>query len=362
MRFLDNNITYLYPELMQLGNDPEAPLCQLPKHMCLFASAREGLSYIAKTLETPTKRLLAPSYTCETVLLPFTMEGYTCAFYGMDKNLRINEEHFLGLLEHFRPDVIVVHPLYGMDLTQGEQAVLKKAKAQGCFIVEDLTQCIFSEKRYDFVDAYVGSLRKWLNIPDGGYYESKTLPPPENWQELPERTEFVKLQTANLYLRGLWEQNGDPNLRKIFGHINEIAVRENRNSWECYRISDFSRRLLTNMDVKANNQRRIANARYLYEKLKSSKNVEMVYSNVSDISTGPLWFPLYVKGDRDAFRKLKRFIKNGVYIAVLWPVETPAVVVDDTVRDIYDHIMALPCGQMYDECDMQHIVDVIEKD
>ena len=253
MKFLDNNISYLYPELMQLGNDPDAPLCQVPEDVCLFATAREGLSYIANSLERPTKRLLAPAYTCETVTLPFVKEGYSCAYYGMDTNLRINEEHFLGLLEYYRPDVIVVHPLYGMDLSENEQALLKKAKEQGCFIVEDLTHSLFSQKRYDFVDAYVGSLRKWFNVPDGGFYESKVLLPPSHWQELPEKKEFLELMISNLYLRGVWERGGDPNLRKIFSQLDKIAVQENRRNWDLYRISDFSRRLLCKIDIKDNN-------------------------------------------------------------------------------------------------------------
>ena len=358
MRLIDNNIMFLSPELMARGKDETAPQCQLPENVALFATARNGLSYIARSLKETARRVLIPAYTCATVWLPFTQEGYLCGFYAVDKNLRINEENFLGLLEHFRPDVVVVHPYYGMDLTEKEQALLRKAKEQGCFVVEDLTHSLFSPYRYDFVDAYVGSMRKYFDAPDGGFYESKVLPAP-NMEELEEKKDFVKLMTDQLYLRDQWLKTGDKQLRLIAGHLDGLATKANRADWTPCRISDFSRRVLVGQDPKANSERRKANARYLYEKLKNSDKVDMVYSDISDISSGPLWFPLYAKRERKQWCK-EVFSPNGVAAIRLWPVEDPATVINDDVRYIYDNILVFPCGQMYDEEDMQYLVDLIE--
>lgn len=357
MRLIDNNILFLSPEAMAKGKDKEAPLCQLPENVSLFATARNSLSYIARSLKDKAHRVMIPAYTCMTVALPFTEEGYLCAYYAIDRNLRINEESFLGMLEHFKPDVVVMHPYYGMDLTEKEQALLRKAKEQGCFVVEDLTHSLFSSRRYDFVDAYVGSLRKWFNAPDGGFYESTVLPAP-NMEELEEKTDFVKYMTDQLYLRDLWVKTGDPQLRLIAAHLDQIAVKVNREDWTPCRASDFTRRLLVGEDPKENNERRKANALYLYEKLKNSDKVDMVYTDVSDISTGPLWFPVYVKQERKEVQKSIRH--TGITSVVLWGVEDPATLLNDELRYIYSHILVFPCGQMYDEEDMQYIVDIIE--
>ena len=93
-----------------------------------------------------------------------------------------------------------------------------------------------------------------------------------------------------------------------------------------------------------------------------SGNVYMVYSSEDDISTSPWWFPLYAKGDRKEFRKKKQLLVNGILAPSLWPVETPAVLVEEIVQYIYDHMIAFPWTHIYDEADMQHIVDVIERD
>ena len=360
MRLINTNLMFLDAAALKRGKDETLPLAQAPENVWLLSCARDGLSHIAKTLPVETKRVMIPAYTCDTVALPFTEEGWTCNYFAVDEHMRIDAEHFRGLLKYFKPDVVVMHPFYGMDLNESEQALLKEAHDQGCFVVEDLTHSLFSSYRYDFVDAYVGSVRKWINIPDGGFYESTVLPGPD-METLEEREDSVKYAKDQLYLRDLWRKTGDENLRLIAGRLDKLLTASNRNGWGPYRMSDFSRRLLVGEDPAANNAQRLANARYLYEKLKDSKRVKMPYTCVEDISTGPLWFPVYVTDqDRKALQK-EVFKPNGVTAIGLWPLHIPATAVNDTVQYIYDHILVFPCGQMYNEEDMQYIVDLIER-
>ena len=42
-----------------------------------------------------------------------------------------------------------------------------------------------------------------------------------------------------------------------------------------------------------------------------------------------------------------------------WPVEDERVLIDEDVKYIYDHLLAIPCDQRYDEKDMQRAIDII---
>ena len=255
MRLIDTNLMFLDAAALARGKDESLPLAQAPENVWLLSCARDGLSHIAKTLPTETKRVMIPAYTCDTVALPFIAEEWTCGYFAVDKHMRIDPDHFRGMLRYFKPDVVVMHPYYGMDLNESEQALLKEAHDQGCFVVEDLTHSLFSSRRYDFVDAYVGSVRKWINVADGGFYESTVHPGP-NMEELEEREDAVKYAKDQLYLRDQWLKTGDNNLRLIAGRLDRLLVAANRNGWGPYRMSDFSRRLLVGEDPSSRTARR----------------------------------------------------------------------------------------------------------
>lgn len=359
MRFISNNIMPLYQEKAALGSS-DAPLYTPPAGTQLFSLARESLGVVAKEYAAQAKRVVVPAFTCATVIRPFTQRGWSPAYYDIDENLRINSESFLEVLKNFRPDVVVVHPYCGQDLNGRELDLLKKAKEKGCFVVEDLTQSLFSARRYDFVDVYVGSVRKWFGIPDGSFYTSDKLQAP-SMEELEENTDFVTRKKDAMYIRGMYFQNNDLRLKEISERLDgAVGIGGQKGvQAEFHRISDYSRRILAQEDFAGNNCRRMANARYLYERLKDSRHCKVVYKDISDITTGPLWFPFYLK-DPVGFRET-RLKPKGIEATRMWvPVADPAMVISETVRRQYYETLFLPCGQMFDEADMQRMVDAIE--
>ena len=46
---------------------------------------------------------------------------------------------------------------------------------------------------------------------------------------------------------------------------------------------------------------------------------------------------------------------------MIWPVEKDRVLINDEVKFIYEHVLAIPCDQRYDEDDMQRVVEIINK-
>ena len=121
-------------------------------------------------------------------------------------------------------------------------------------------------------------------------------------------------------------------------------------------MSSFSSKLLRKANLKNNQIRRFANYKYLLDNIKEKENCKMFCNNIEAITTAPLYFMLYVENRSDLQRKLA---EHHIYAPVLWPVVYDEVLVNDTVKCLYDHLLAIPIDQRYDENDMQKVVDLI---
>ena len=123
------------------------PFCLSPryKEQILYSLCREALYVIAENYMNCNKRVLLPSYTCQTVIDPFIQLGWDISFYPIEKDLKINKKSLLDISYNIKPDIIVAHPFYGMDLDEEEQETINTIKDKGSIIIIDNTQCIFSE-------------------------------------------------------------------------------------------------------------------------------------------------------------------------------------------------------------------------
>ena len=67
---------------------------------------------------------------------------------------------------------------------------------------------------------------------------------------------------------------------------------------------------------------------------------------------------IYVQ-DRKALQS--ELIKDAIYAPIIWPVEDEAVLINDEVKYMYEHLLAIPCDQRYDVVDMQRIIEIIRR-
>ena len=77
---------------------------------------------------------------------------------------------------------------------------------------------------------------------------------------------------------------------------------------------------------------------------------------MEEITCAPLFFPIYVK-ERTEFQK--RLAENEIYAPVLWPVHTKELLINGTIKQIYDEILMLPIDQRYGREDMKRMLEVI---
>lgn len=327
----------------------------LPEDRVYYSLCREALYDIAIALGKSGGKVLIPAYTCQTVITPFEEAGWDCGFYPIKKDLRIDLHGLVDAVAQYRPDLLVAHPYYGMDFNDEEIDVLNRIKGQGVIVVLDLTQCIFSSKSYPFASFIVGSYRKWMPIPDGGYLlnlsDSVRITQPEI-----ENVEFTDREIAAMYLRGQYFENGEQRMKAISIRLNKAADRLAEHNISPCRMSQVAYNLFTKEDFGKNQRVRYDNYTLLFQNIRESEKISKVCHKPSEVTTAPLYFTLYVE-ERSALQRL--LTQDSIYAPVIWPVENEKVLINEEVRYIYDHILAIPCDQRYDKSDMLRAVEII---
>lgn len=320
-----------------------------------YSLCREALLDIACALNATSKKVLIPAYTCQTVITPFEEAGWQCEYYSIHKGLRIDTDHLLTTVEKYHPSLVVVHPYFGMDLNDEEIGTLNKIEKLGITIVLDMTQCLFSKKQYPSTSFVVASYRKWMPIPDGGYLKSianvaKIVQPEE------ENDDFTERELAAMYLRDQYFENGEQRTKAISIKLSKAADHIVESNIAPHKMSQVAYNLMQNEKLELNQQRRFENYTFLYKNILESDKITKVCKDMSAVTTAPLYFTIYVK-DRSALQRL--LVSDAIYAPVIWPVEDERVLINDEIKYIYDHVLAIPCDQRYDVKDMQRAVEII---
>lgn len=331
-----------------------APLSTKNGNRVNFSLCREAIYAVAKKYDYTKKKVLIPAYTCQTVIDPFIQQGWECYFYNININLRIDLEDLLYKCESFNPTILVVHPYYGVELNKAELEVLKSIKQKGVVLLEDITQCIHTKTRPDVFDYFTGSYRKWYKVPDGGFLESDYL----DYISIPdeENTSFVSKQMDAMYLRGKYFDTKDELIKSISIRLNKDAVSEIGRLIQCHKMSDFSMAVMNTEDENKSIEQRFKNYQYLYDNLWQSEQIKFVCNDINEVTTAPLYFPIYVI-DRASLQK--KLASQHIYAPVLWPVHNDDVLINENIKKIYSTILMIPIDQRYDHKDMIRIVNVI---
>ena len=320
-----------------------------------YSLCREAFYDICKRHGSHNNRVLIPAYTCQTVITPFEEAGWTCFFYNVNRDLHIDIEYFNDLAEQVKPEIVVVHPYYGMALNEQELDALRRMDERGAVVVMDLTQGIFADLKYDFVTYYIGSYRKWFPIPDGAFLRvNKTdgLIP----VSLNENTEFVTMQTDAMFLRNQYFNSGVKHLKTISIRLNKRANSSVSHNIKPHRMSSFSLELMQRCDWQEVMSKRQDNYVYLFNHLNQCDELRFVCPDLSALITNPLYFAVF-SSNRDLLQKV--LADNDIYAPVLWPVENQDLLISEDVKYIYNHILTIPCDQRYGEEEMIRIVNVI---
>ena len=84
----------------------------------------------------------------------------------------------------------------------------------------------------------------------------------------------------------------------------------------------------------------------------------MACENIGEVTTAPLYFVIYVQ-DRNELQT--SLAAEHIYAPVIWPVPNEEVLINETVKSIYETVLAIPVDQRYNEADMKKIIEIINK-
>lgn len=346
----------------EIGSEYEAILVQEEKKLdniffylkdynsIYYDSGRSSLIEIIGYLQP--KKVLLPSYICESVLDCFKKYNCEVEYYFYKNNLNIDWDDLFGKITK-SIDLVFIYFFNGFIDCDFNLKKLKKLQEKIQFkILEDTTHSIFTNKNI-IGDYCICSLRKWFPIPDGGVLYFKE--PNKNLKINKKENKWYKkkyeaMKEKSLYLKGEIKTK-EKFLKTFYDSEEELDSQQS-----IFGISKLSYSILLNCDINKIKNKRKLNANYLYNKLKNL-NLNIVSYNDLENDIIPMFFTILIK-NRDNLRKF--LINSNIYCPVHWP-----MVSDLEFRknvEIYSSKeLSIPIDQRYDLNDMQYIIEKIYK-
>lgn len=319
------------------------------------STCRSAIGLVLDNLQIENKIALLPAFTCESVLVSFLDRGYKVFPYPICKDLKIDWNIFQNTVESIKPSIILVHSYFGFDTIRELRPHVQDLRNKGIFIIEDQTQTIFSNNPLVGANFFVGSIRKWLPIPDGAF-----VTVPCNYKE--EDTELTEAKVKALVAKGNWIINriGEKaDFQKDFRTAESILDSRKKP----YNMSSVSREIFAKTDIaemkairRSNCQTLISNI--LVNKILSDKLSLPIKAIGRDEC--PFHLPLLVKEGR---KELQQYLTaHNIFATVIWGCpDTYQELIDEDSRYVYDHILCFHVDQRYDDSDMNRIIEVLKE-
>ncbi len=324
-------------------------LCQFTEY---YSSCRDSIRMVLKKEKVCKGLALVPPFTCHAVIQPFIEHGMNVLPYIIDEDFRIDIQKTLDAICINDLTVFIFHPYFGFN-DQNSTILDNILKDKGVLTIKDRTQNMFSESVCDEADYVVGSIRKWLEVPDGGFLTTN-IGPLQNYSE--EYRDLVDLSLFAMkkkyrYLR--FAEGTDFEYRNAFSKYEDMLD----DNQKIYRISKESISICGNYDWDNLNKRRRTN----YQVLASGLNkIEQLYMPFPSLLEGvvPFMFPVLVNKDR---KELQSYLaQKKIFATAIW--RCPDILmnqISESERKIYQQILCFAVDQRYSTSDMERIVESI---
>ena len=321
-----------------------------------MSTGRSATRLVLKTIEDRNPNIikvaLLPSFTCHTVIEPFLEYGYEVHSLPISMSLLTTGEQIIRTWEQMKANIVLIHRYYGFDTLPGIEEAIELLRSKGVIVIEDCTQSMYSTFKPSNVDYYVGSIRKWCGVPDGGFAICKKGSFAEKPIAEDEAMVETKRMASVLKYRYLFEHEGEKPTFKAKYREGESLLDAQK---VFYTIGIISSVIQANLDVEAMKDRRQANYRVLQKSLKDYSSFKVVFDEISKDAV-PLYFPILAE-HRDALQET--LANNDIYAPVVWPKPDCCPPICKEAEEIYEKILCIPIDQRYGIDDMERIVKVI---
>lgn len=323
------------------------------KHVEYVSSGRDGIRLIIQQHHFNEKIALLPSFTCESIIKPFVDEKFQLFFYDINHDLTVNVSDFERKLNIHKPSFIFLQSYFGFNTNSNVEFAISNYRFNNeCLIANDLTHSWLSDHKEIEADYYIVSLRKWLEIADGGMVLShKSI----NKSHILNKTRTDILDNFNKasVLKSTFVEHANEDIKQKYRALfyqNEdlydssegiyMMNEESLIRFKYYRWSETANK-------RRNNYQHILNNLL-------SKDITPIFAELP-ANVVPLYFPFYTNS-RTTLQK--KFAENRIYAPIIWPLSG---LVEKTGNSnyIYDSILCFPIDQRYDLSDMDRITSII---
>ena len=319
-----------------------------------FNTGRSAIEYLLRYVISfeSNSTVLLPAFVCTSVIDAFKRVVIKYTFYSIKENLEIDID---DLKRKMTPNVraIFVIQFFGMYQTDYTYEFLKEMQNNGIIIIEDISHSLYTyhPKYIGFGDYVIGSLRKWLPIPDGAVLYAKSIMDNVDIQSGCNDYSMYYFAAQVMKSNYLMKKTHD---KKLYLTLVEKANRALFSDYTLREITQISLRYINTYDDKDIIRKRVANYKYLDEKINNIPFVKKLieYKNMYV----PIGFPLLCE-NRDEI--VDYLIKNNIYCNVHWKLSDECKIADRVSRKLSDQIFTIPCDQRYGVKEMDYIVDII---
>lgn len=321
-----------------------------------LSTGRSATRFILKTIEEHNPEInkvaLLPPFTCHTVIEPFIEYGYEVHSLPVTLDLITTADEIIRSQERAHASVLIIHRYYGFNTLPNLDNAIDVLRAKGVVIIEDCTQCLYSTFKPLDADYFVGSIRKWCGVPDGGFAICKE----GSFMDKPTAEDKAMVEAKRiasvLKYQYLFEHEGDKPTFKVKYREGEGLLDEQSGF---YNIGDISATIQANLNIEDLRQKRQSNYQTLLNGLKGVTSFRILFNELLE-DVVPLYFPILVE-DRESLQGL--LADNDIYAPVVWPKPDCCPPISKEAEEIYEKILCIPIDQRYGTDDMERIVKVI---
>lgn len=317
-----------------------------------FNTGRSAIEYLLSEIISAENgnKILVPCFICSSVIDAINRAGYKAEFYSITDDFQIDIDSIDEKLNDDIKVVYVVH-YFGGHSDQKSYEYLTGLQSRGIDIIEDLTLSLYTKHPWliGFGNYVLGSLRKWLPIPDGAFLSSTNCIPEDALSE--GYNEYSFCYFVAQIMKGAYLE--DPELDKNkYLEISNKAMEALFSDYTVRKMTVISRRYLSVYDAKTIIKNRIDNYEYL---VGSTKKLPFIRPVVSRLE-GQVPFGFVVLcNQRD--KLFQHMITNNVYCNIHWRISESDC--DEISRRLTNNILTIPCDQRYAKKEMDYIVDVL---
>ena len=312
--------------------------------MCL-RSGRDALKIVAREYEPTT--VLLPALSCDSMIAPFTLYGHCVKYYRLNKDYSINlDDLFEKIRDVNKPVLFLYMDYFGKQAISDKILYQLKENCPNVVFIEDRTHTLLSEKIRSFEPEYtVASLRKWIDIPDGGLLWSKV---DFKNRTLSDNLDFSITRLNAQCMRYEFLESGDLELKKKFRNIFSTVADLIDNEQRPGRMSAYSLGRAKQYDLTVIADKRRANAEALIKELKEA-GYELIQS---EAGASDVYVSILIENRNKIQNALAA---KGIFCTIIWPLNEEQKDCCQIAKRTEEHMLSIYCDQRYTVDDMKYI-------